>query len=207
MGACQFHPINHNKCTHIVHYFNSTEKTNKNKIIIYLLGASLNPAPDNTRYNSGGGHGYDNRYAGNQPPVDPNAIFGTPNRQPAPQPNQPWSNQPIFPNPTSHRSYPQQPAYPQAPFPYPPGAGSNTYGNRNPYQPQQPFAFGHQPPSNYNPTSRTGTPSLLDQFLYNKQGGRRRNSATLILPSNIIYIISLCSVLFASIITFRGDRH
>lgn len=196
---------------HISHIISNQSKNKQ--IIIYLLGSGLNPAPDNTRFNpSSGNRGYDNRYAGNQPPIDPNTIFGAPNRQPALQPNHGYNH--IFPNPSNpYGSYPQQSGgfaspggFAQAPYPFPPqNPGSNGFG-RNPYhsQPQQPYAFGN-PPRMYGPS--TG-PGLFDQFFNNKQtNGRRRNSGTQILPSNIIYIISICNVLIASVITFRWDRH
>lgn len=75
----------------------------------------------------------------------------------------------------------QQPMYPQIPQPNPPHPGDNPYNHQPPppqYQPQLPYAFGNPPPNrNYPPYyTTTKQPSLLDQFLYNKQGGKRRNS-------------------------------
>lgn len=176
--------------------------------MIYILGGSINPAPPDNRFGQQSpNRGYDNRYHGYQPspPMDTNTIFGTPNRQPSPgQSNQPWNNHPVFPN--SQPSYPQQSNYPSAPFPAPP-----SFPNTNPYgqqpRPQQPFAFGHQPPTYIRTTNPSNQPGLFEQILYNKSGGKR-NSGTQILPSNIIiYAISVCNVLFATITLLRWNRH
>lgn len=192
------------------------------KPIIFLLldpGAILNPAPDNTHVNNENsrptfGGNYNPTYGGGHglpPAVDPNQIFGNPNRQP--QSNQPWNNLPIFPNPTSHDSNPQQALYPQMPQ-YNPNqnhGSNNVFGNLNPYHmpPQQPFPFGAPPPQGpimYRPTTRQ--PSLLDQFLYNKQGGRR-NSASMhdIMRPHVILIISICNAVFGFIVAIRTQNH
>lgn len=188
---------------------------------IYDAGASLNPAPDNTRVNTPQSNNHGNNYnPGSYNPqnaypglgIDPNQIFGNPNRQPTA--NQPWNNLPIFPpNPTSggHASAPQQPFYPQAPQNYPNNPQNPppvAPGGVNPYQ--VPFAFGLPPPGTqqYNifpPRPTTRQPSLLDQFLYNKQG-RRNGAATFDNSwkhSSIIVIISICNVLVGFILTAR----
>lgn len=164
---------------------------------------SLNPAPDRTRNQPsnnvyGGGHS-----------VNPNQVFGNPNPQAGA--NVPWNGLPVFPNPTSHSSNPQS-AYPQIPYNYPPqNPGHAPYGNLNPYQPQQPFAFGNPPPYQGPSYFRTTTrqPSLLDQFLYNKQGGRRRNAASMldIMRPHVILMISVCNALVGAIFTISRRNH
>lgn len=181
------------------------------------VGASLYPGPDNTRYsnnNNNNNQNYNNNGYNNNPSsannghsVDRNQIFGNPAGN-FPNSNQPWNNLPIFPpNPTSngHGSQPQQSLYPQAPsFPQNP----NLFPNGIP--PQFPFAFGFPPPGsqqhnihNIYPRPTTRSPSLLDQFLYNKSG--RRNSASTLHAtwecSSFIVIISICNVLARYILT------
>lgn len=159
-----------------------------------VSGASLNPAPDNTRVNQpsypNNNREYSNPNYNNNPvpPVDPNSVFGNPagsNHGAA------WGQYPVFPAHDNGRGgggggggYKQPPImYPQIPQPYPPHPGDNPYNHQPPppqYQPQLPYAFGNPPPNrNYPPYYPTTTkqPSLLDQFLYNKQGGKRRNGA------------------------------
>lgn len=201
-------------------------------VSFYDAGSSLNPAPDNTRVNSGqqsNNHGQQSNYnpgsynPGSHNPgtynpsnnygghgIDPNQIFGNPNRMP--QANQPWNNLPIFPpNPTSGHVSPQQPFYPQAPQNYPanvqnPQVYPNGFNSN-----QMPFAFGLPPPGSqpYNifpPRPTTRQPSLLDQFLYNKQGGRRNAGSTINNSwqhSSFIVILSLCNAFVGFILTAR----
>lgn len=185
---------------------------------VCAVGASLNPAPDNSRVNPNGhGNNYNPGSYNNNPSnsyghgIDPNQIFGNPNRQP--QANQPWNNLPIFPpNPTSgHGKSPQQPIYP-APqnYPqYPQNPQNNQPGNgANPFQ--MPFAFGAPPPGSqqnlYPERPPTRQPSLLDQFLYNKQGGRRNSGSTFDNSwrhTSFIVILSISNILVGFILTAR----
>lgn len=149
-------------------------------------GASLNPAPDNTRVNQPSN--YPNN---NPPPVDSNQIFGQPPSGNTQQNT--WHQYPIFPNPNQRDPMPQHP-YPQIPQSYPPQQPQYPYGQPQPF-PQTPFAFGNPPPQRsynpynpYNPTTKP--PSLLDQFLYNKQGGRR-NASSQLTPSICIVLITI----------------
>lgn len=144
--------------------------------------------------------------------IDPNQIFGNPNRQP--QSNQPWSNLPIFPNPTSsHASQPQQPLYPNPIMPqhFVPQNPNNGAGNGGlpPYQ--IPFAFGVPPPNSQGShIYPRPTPSLLDQFLYNKKGGRRNAGTslhgTVTTQPLVIFIISICSMLTGAMLNNRNHR-
>lgn len=164
------------------------------RIVIKISGANLNPAPDNTRINQPPNPSINNP---GMPPVDPNNVFGNPNRQ---APN-PWENIPIFPAPTNNPRAPQYPQYPQYPqnpqYPPNPNYPNTPFGQ----PPQFPFAFGNPPPQ--VPAYRTTPPSLLDQFLYNKSGGKNA-AATIQLPSNIIYVIS---ALVVSLITLRRNHY
>jgi len=154
-------------------------------------GASLNPAPDNTRIS----HQSPSNYPPG-PPIDPNNIFGNPNRNANPPPQ--WGNVPIFPNPTSHSVHPQ-PAYPQMPQYYPPqNPNYNPYAQQ-PFQPQQPFAFGFPPPQVPAFRTTTKSPSLWNQFLYNKSGGKKNSATQQLPPSIFIYIISAYAITILAI--------
>lgn len=190
-------------------------------------GASLNPAPDNTRGNTFGSNSNGNNYSPGSPynpgnpsgnvyggqHVDPNQVFGNPNRQP--QSNQPWNNLPIFPpNPTSGQAssghqQPVYPASPQNPYPYQFNQG-NLPGGFNPHT----DVFGHPPPglvpsyqNIYPPRGTTRTPSLLDQFLNGPSGRRRSSSSTTLQTSgrhaSFIVILSICNILVGYILTAR----
>lgn len=155
-------------------------KHKKKKIIKFISGASLNPAPDNTRLSSSNNPSQNNPQ---QPQVDPNYIFGRPNQNP----------NPINPN---YKGFPQ---YPPPQPPQQKGSGNYPnfpiFGNPNPYQPTNPYIFGHPPagssnfpgqiPGQYPPYNNnnfgrtTKKPSLWDEFLYNKQPHKRNTSATL----------------------------
>lgn len=152
--------------------------------------------PDNTRINSPPNPPINNPGA---PQVDPNSVFGNPNRNNAPNP---WDNIPIFPAPTNNPRAPQFPQFAQYPSnPQYPQIPNSNYPNTPFGQPPQfPFAFGNPPPQ--VPAYRTTPPSLLDQFLYNKSGGK--NAAVQQMPSNIIYVIS---ALVVSLITLRRNHH
>lgn len=179
-------------------------------------GASLNPSPDNTRTNPYGSNNHGNNYNPGMPSypsnvynghsIDPNQIFGNPNRQP--QANQPWNNLPIFPpNPTSGQASNQQPIYPQSP--------QNYYPYQNPSNLPQGInpltdVFG-APPGGLQypyppPRATTRTPSLFDQFL-NGPSGRRRNSGTALHASwqhnSFIIILSICNIFVGYILTAR----
>lgn len=174
----------------------------------------MNPNPDNTRVNPYGSNNHGNNYnpGSYNPPsnpysghsIDPNQIFGNPNRQP--QANQPWNNLPIFPpNPTSGQASPHQPIYPQSPQNYYPQS-INIPGGLNPHT----DIFGHPPPGLNNyvyppPRATTRTPSLLEQFL---ASGRRRNFSTSMHTAtwqhySFIVILSVCNVLVGLILTAR----
>ncbi|CAD7090829.1 unnamed protein product [Hermetia illucens] len=156
-------------------------------------GASLNPAPDNTRLSSSSNPSSPSSHASNSynnhnsPPINPNYVFGSPNQQ------TPYGgNVPIFPyqQPTQQPPFqqfpqPQNPQYPQYPQ-YPAYVPRNP---SNPYSPNSPPIIFGNPPAYYNPQPTTREPSLLHQFLYNKQGGRRNSSG------RIISSVSLATVL------------
>lgn len=170
----------------------------------------------NNPYNNNNNNNYNNQYGhgngyGSQS-IDPNQIFGNPNSRP-PQSNQPWRDLPIFaPNPTSgHGKKPQQTSggiYLQAPNQYP--SGGHSYSNGFSPPNQIPFAFGVPPPNsahNIYPRPTTHRPSLLDQFLYNKQGGRRNGAVTMHAnwqQSTYIIIFSICNILVGFILTARN---
>lgn len=187
--------------------------------ILFNSGANLNPNSDNTRVNPyGSNNNHGNNYSpGSYPPsnsygshpVDPNQIFGNPNRQP--QANQPWSGLPVFqPNPTSGQASPQQPIYPipqQNYYPYP-QPNINIPGGLNPHT----DIFGHPPPGAVPqyvyppPRATTRTPGILEQFL---ASGRRRNfgismhTATSWQHLSFIVILSVCNVFVGRILTAR----
>lgn len=140
----------------------SYRKTN-NKKKNNFTGASLNPLPDNTRLSS---HNSNSQNPENPPPF----IFGEPPKQqqnygniyPQVPPAQPYPGVPNYPNPYNNQQYPyggQQ--YPQNPY------GGQQY-------PQNPYGGQQYPNNNYRPTKE---PSLLDQFLYNKRGGKNGSSS------------------------------
>lgn len=166
-------------------------------------GASLNSAPDNTVLNQPlnpprSNQDHHTNYNNPAPPVDPHSIFGSPvgNQQPL------WNNHPVFPIQTQRTPpFPQQP-YPQIPqyqpmpqYPY----GAVGGGGQTPYQlpPQQPYAFGNPPPVRNYPSYYTTTkePSLWNQFLYNKQGGKKNGASASTLISGILIALSALSVI------------
>lgn len=176
------------------------------------VGSNLNPNPDNTRY--GNGNNYNPGAYNPQPPpagpgstgIDPNSIFGNPNR--LPQANQPWNNLPIFApvNPTSGQaSGQQQPIYPQLAQNYYPYNPINVPNGLNPHT----DIFGHPPPGSVPqyvyPPKPTRTPGLLEQFL---ASGRRRNFGTSMHTAtwqhhSFIIILSICNVFVGFILTAR----
>uniref|UniRef100_A0A336MYM1 CSON003108 protein n=2 Tax=Culicoides sonorensis TaxID=179676 RepID=A0A336MYM1_CULSO len=117
---------------------------------------TLNPAPDGTRY----GNDMNGRPPAqfHPPTVDPNQIFGQP---PA------WSGYPHY----------------QAPITPPPGISNYPH---YPPNPNSGYMGQFPPPPYYGGSKSSGTanqPSLLDQFLYNKRGGK--NDSTLVRINNI----------------------
>lgn len=139
-----------------------------------------------------------------------NQVFGNPNGQ---TPNV-IHGLPIFPPPTSSNSGKQQSIYPQVPHYFPPQTpGQMIPPNTNNMYPQQPFAFGNPPPqsgpSTYYYRTTTRQPSLLDQFLYNKQGGRRRNAASSldIQRPHVIILIGLCNAFAWVMLSFSRQNH
>lgn len=127
------------------------------------------------------------------PPIDPNNIFGSPNNNQAPS----WNNYPVFPIQTQRNQPYPYPQIPQSQIPqYQYNGGQLPY---NPPPPQQPFAFGNPPPqrSNY-PAYYTTTkePNLWNQFLYNKQGGKKSGGGiSLSCASKTIVIFSIAATI------------
>lgn len=128
------------------------------------------------------------------PPIDPNNIFGSPSNNQAPS----WNSYPVFPIQTQRNSQYPYPQIPQSqPMPqYPYNGGQLPY---NPPPPQQPYAFGNPPPqrSNY-PSYYTTTkePNLWNQFLYNKQGGKKNSghSISTTASSHITFVLSIAAI-------------
>lgn len=120
------------------------------------------------------------------PPIDPNNIFGSPMGS---HPSSNYNNQPVYPIHGVPSTYPQP--YPQIPqhqpmpnYPYAPAPGSS-HGGYVP-QPQQPYAFGNPPPGRSYPTyyvTTTKEPSLWNQFLNNKQTGKKNGATTCCSPA------------------------
>jgi hypothetical protein len=147
---------------------------------------SLNPAPGNTRYpqtqtNIFTSHStYPNSQNGNAPPLpgafDPNSVFPS-NLNPS-YPNQPNQQMPQFPPGNGYGSMPTA-----RPPQYPPDFNSN----------QPPFVFGQLPPNFYNPGPTTKQPSLLDQFLYNKQERPKNGGAGM--KQSSMYLTVIMSLL------------
>lgn len=122
---------------------------------------TLNPAPpDNTRFSMPGDTGTGGRapVQYHPPTVDPNQIFG----QPPAWGGYPHYQVPITP-PPGISNYPH----------YPPNPNNNYMGQF----PPPPYYGGSKSSGNSN------QPSLFDQFLYNKRGGK--NDSTLVRINNI----------------------
>jgi hypothetical protein len=146
---------------------------------------SLNPAPGNTRVSQGAGiftshstyPNNNNQNSNAQIPgaFDPNSVF--PSNTHSQYPNQPNQQMPQFPPGNGYGQFPTA-----RPPQYPPDFNSN----------QPPFVFGQLPPNFYNPGPTTKQPSLLDQFLYNKQP---KNNTSIKQSSMYLTVVSLLTLL------------
>lgn len=176
-------------------------------------GASLGLVPDNTMLNtpllplnpprSAQEHHHNiPNYQNPGPPIDPNNIFGSPMGS---IPSSNYNNQPVYPIHGVPSTYPQP--YPQIPqhqpmpqYPYGQAPGSS-HGGYVP-QPQQPYAFGNPPPGRSYPTyyvTTTKEPSLWNQFLNNKQTGKK-NSSISVRATRILTVTSSLVLLGLSIL-------
>lgn len=192
--------------------------------------APLNtPQQPSGHHNGGNVYGNSHHFPG--PPIDQNSIFGNPIGQPQqPAWNSPpaFPNQNSRGNGHSglggggngggngdrngmnsmsglggnsgghiYQQIPQ--SQPMQPYPY--GMPPAPY---NPPSQQQPYAFGNPPPPRNYPTyyvTTTKEPSLWNQFLYNKSGGKKPTSSAVGVTS-----LRLSSMLVAALAVAIGGR-